>query len=278
MIRILVDSAADYTLKELKEKNIEMIPLSITLNDETYLDTVELERNHLYELLESTGSFPKTSQPSPQAFETVFKDVKEKGDEMICILLSSALSGTCQSATLAKNMVEYDKIHIIDSLSATIAIKLMADYADKLRRSDIPTGEIIEKVNELRTRIQIIAAIDTLEYLQRGGRISKTAAAIGSLANLKPLVTISPEGTVSIVGKCIGRNKAIAAILKYLEENPADPEFPVYPLYAYGEENAQKLIEKCKNTSIVFAGIQQLGATIGSHVGPGAYGFIYVGK
>ena len=278
MIRILVDSAADYSLKELKEKNIEMIPLSITLNDTTYLDTVELERNHLYELLESTGSFPKTSQPSPEAFAAVFEDAKEKGDEVICILLSSALSGTCQSATLAKSMVEYDNIYIIDSLSATIAIKLMADYADKLRRRNVPAEEIVEKVEGMKSRTRIFAAIDTLEYLQRGGRISKTAAAIGSLANLKPIITVTEEGTVSIVSKCIGRNKAIAAVLKLLEEHPADTEFPIYPLYTYGKENAEKLVEKCPKDTMICTDYQQVGAAIGSHVGAGAFGLVYVEK
>lgn len=278
MIRILVDSAADYSLKELEEKNIEMIPLSITLNDNTYLDTVELERNHFYELLESTGSFPKTSQPSPEAFATVFHDAKEKGDEVICILLSSALSGTFQSAMIAKDMVEYENIYIIDSLSASIAIKLMADYADKLRRLNVSAKEIAAKVEEMKSRTRIFAAIDTLEYLQRGGRISKTAAAIGSLANLKPIITVTEEGTVSIVSKCIGRNKAIAAVLKLLEEHPADSEFPIYPLYTYGKENAEKLVEKCPKDTMICTDYQQVGAAIGSHVGAGAFGLVYVEK
>lgn len=278
MIRILVDSSADYTLKELEEKNIELIPLSITLNDTTYLDTVELERDRLYELLESTGAFPKTSQPSPEVFKTVFEDAKEKGDEVICILLSSALSGTYQSALLAKNIVEYENIYIIDSLSATVAIKLMADYADKLRRSNVPAKEIVEKVEAMKSRTRIFAAIDTLEYLQRGGRISKTAAAIGSLANLKPIITVTQEGEVSILSKCIGRNKSIAAILKCLEEHPADPEFPIYPAYTYGRENTEKLLAKCKEDSSAYGDFQQVGAAIGSHIGAGAYGLIYVEK
>ena len=278
MLRILVDSAADYSLQELKEKKIELIPLSITLNDTAYLDTVELERNHFYELLESTGSFPKTSQPSPEAFATVFHDAKEKGDEVICILLSSALSGTCQSATIAKSMVEYDNIYIIDSLSATIAIKLMADYANDLRKQEVSAKEIVAKIEAMKSRTRIFAAIDTLEYLQRGGRISKTAAAIGSLANLKPIITVTEEGTVSIVSKCIGRNKAIATVLKFLEEHPADPAFPVYPLFTYGKENAEKLIEKCAKESIVCANLQQVGAAIGAHIGAGAFGLAYVEK
>lgn len=278
MIRILVDSAADYTLEELKAKNIEMVPLTVTLEDKTYLDVIELERNHFYEMLASTENFPKTSQPSPRFFENVFKDAKKKGDDVICVLLSSGLSGTCQSAHLAKNMVDYDNIYIIDSLSATIAIKIMADYADKLRKLNVPVGTIVEKVEEMKLRTKIFAAIDTLEYLQKGGRISKAAAAIGSLANLKPIITVTEEGTIAIPAKCIGRNKAIATILKLVEEHPIDPEFPVYPIYTYGIENSEKLIAKCAKESISCAAIQQVGSTIGAHIGAGAYGLIYVTK
>lgn len=276
MIRILVDSAADFTLEELKERNIDMVPLSVMLGDKTYLDTVELERNYFYELLDSTGEFPKTSQPSPRAFASVFEDAKAKGDHVICILLSSGLSGTCQSAHLAKNMVDYDNIHIIDSLTATIAIKLLAQYADKLRNLNVPVETIVEKVEAVKSRVKITAAIDTLEYLQRGGRISKAAAAVGTLANLKPLITVTEEGTMAVPGKCIGRNKAIAGILKFVEEHPVDPEFPVYPIYTYGIENVEKLIAKCEKESIHCSAIQQIGSTIGAHIGSGAYGLIYV--
>ena len=278
MIRILVDSAADFTLEELSERNIEMVPLSVTLADKTYLDAVELERNYFYNLLDSTKEFPKTSQPSPRSFASIFEDAKAKGDHVICILLSSALSGTCQSAHLAKNMVDYDNIHIIDSLTATIGVKILAEYADKLRRLNVPVETIVEKVESVKSRVKIFAAIDTLEYLQRGGRISKAAAAVGSLANLKPIITVTEEGTIAVPAKCIGRNKAIAGVLKLVEEHPVDPEFPVYPIYTYGIENAEKLITKCEKESIRCNAIQQIGSTIGAHVGSGAYGLIYITK
>ena len=110
---------------------------------------------------------------------------------IICILLSSALSGTYQSAVLAKNMVEYDSIYLIDSLSATYTIKIMADYACTLREKGYTAHEIIQAVENLKSRVKVLAALDTLEYLGRGGRISKTAAAIGDLANIKPIITIN---------------------------------------------------------------------------------------
>ncbi len=278
MIRILVDSASDYTLEDLKAKNIEMAPLSVNLGGKTYLDNVELERNRLYQMLEETGDFPKTSQPSPSTFEAIFRDAKEKGDEVICVLLSSGLSGTCQSAHLAKNMVDYDKIYIIDSLIATIGVKLLADHANDLRNQGVPAEAIVEKIEDLKHRLKLFAAIDTLEYLQRGGRISKAAATIGSLANLKPIITFTEEGTLAIPTKCIGRNKAITTLLKYTEEHPIDPDFPIYPIYTYGRENIEKLIAKSAPNAISFSEIQQVGATIGCHIGSGAYGIVYVEK
>lgn len=278
MIRLLVDSASDYTLAELEERNIEMAPLTVTLSGKTYLDNIELERNCLYEMLENTTDFPKTSQPSPSYFETIFQDAKEKGDSVICVLLSSGLSGTCQSAHLAKNIVDYGNIYIIDSLNATIAVKLLADYVDDLRKQDLPVAEIIDKAEALRPRIRLFAAIDTLDYLQRGGRISKAAAAIGTLANLKPLITFTEEGTLTIPAKCIGRNKANAALIKFTEEYPIDTDYPVYPIYTYGRENCEKFVAKCEKEGIHCCEIHQVGSTIGSHIGSGAYGIVYVQK
>ena len=134
MIRILVDSASDYTVAETKRKNLELVPISFVIGEQTYTDGYDLSRDGFYELLRESGNFPTTSQPSPQSFLEIFADVKEKGDELICILLSSALSGTYQSAVLAKNMVEYDSIYLIDSLSATYtSISAVEAASAKLR-------------------------------------------------------------------------------------------------------------------------------------------------
>ena len=129
MIHILVDSAADFSKKEIEEKGIHLVPLQVSFQEEQYLDGVNLERDEFYEKLVHGKVFPKTSQPSPQEFLDVFEDVKEKGDEIICILLSSALSGTYQSAQLARSMADYDKIYIVDSLSAVVAIRILCDTA-----------------------------------------------------------------------------------------------------------------------------------------------------
>ena len=278
MIRLLVDTAADYTLKELEERNISLVPLTVMINEKSYLDTVELDRNDFYQMLENGADFPKTSQPSPQTYAEIFEDAKAKGDEIICITISSALSGTCQSAHLAKNMVDYDKIYIVDSLSATHGIRIMADYALKLIKEGLSAAEIADRVENMKSRVRMYAFVDTLEYLCKGGRVSKAAAAIGTIANVKPLITVTTEGTVSVIGKCIGRVKAMNQLLKTIQEKEVDTEFPLYTLYAYGTESCEKMEKKLEAENYKIADRLQIGSTIGAHVGPGATAVIFVEK
>lgn len=244
MIRILVDSASDYMIEEAKKENLEFVPLTVMLNDVTYKSGIELEHDEFYEKLMAGKEFPKTAQPSPQDFLSIFEDAKEKGDDVICILLSSALSGTFQSANLAKNIADYDRIFIIDSLTAAAGIRILAGYASKLAAQGLSAEEIFTKVDALKTKVKIFAAVDTLEYLARGGRLNRTVAAIGELANLKPIITLAPEGNLEVPGKTLGRVKAINYILNQLESRIIDTDFPMYSVYSYGTENVEKLEKK----------------------------------
>ena len=278
MIRILVDSAADFTMAEIAEKNLYHVPLTISLNGQDYLSGEDLTADQFYQLLTSGEDFPKTSQPSPLAFAEIFENAKNNGEEIICVLLSSALSGTCQSATLAKDMVDYEGIYIIDSLTATIMTRVIVDYGFQLIEQGKTATEIVAALESMKSKVKVAAGIDTLEYLYRGGRLNKAAATIGELANLKPVITVTEEGTVSILGKCIGKNKALQFVLKTLSGKELNPAFPLYTVYAYGSENTEKLEEKLAAEGYTVSGRLQLGSTIGAHVGPGAFGIIYVEK
>lgn len=278
MTRILVDSSSDYQLEELIQKNIALVPINITIGEKSYADGIDLDRSDFYRILEETGEFPKTSQPSPQEFLSIFQDVKEKEDEIICLLLSSELSGTYQSAVLAKDMANYDKIYLIDTLSATFSIKIMADYACRLRSEGVCAQEIAAKVESLKSHVRVVAALDTLEYLSRGGRISKTVAAIGDMANLKPIITITQDGKVGILGKCLGKNKAICYIKKHLLELSLDESFPIYSIYSYGTDNCEIFEERIAQEGFSIDDRLQIGATIGAHIGPEAFGIIFVTK
>lgn len=278
MIRIIVDSSADYNCEELKEKQMTLVSLTINLDEKPYLDGVDITRDQLYEWLMESNGFPKTSQPSPEVFAGHFEAAKAAGDDVICILLSSALSGTCQSAQLAKNMVDYDKIHIVDSLSATHVIRFLADKANQMRHAGHTAEEIVTVLEDLKGRAKVIAAVDTLEYLCRGGRVSRTAATIGNMANLKPIITVTPEGQVAVLSKCIGKNKSMSYILNALQEYEIDEDYPIYSIYSYGTENCISLEAKVVSAGYTIIGRKQVGATIGCHVGPGAFGVLFVHK
>ena len=278
MIRILIDSSADYTAEEAKQNNLELVSINITMGGKNYLDGVDLTRDEFYELLTTSEEFPMTAQPSPQDFLDIFEDAKEKGDQLVYLSLSSALSGTFQSATLAKSMAEYDDIYLVDTLSATRAIRLMAEYACKLREEGKDAATIAEELESFKSRVVIYAAVDTLEYLCKGGRLSKAAAAVGELANLKPIINVTPEGKMAVPAKALGRNKAISTLVKMVTEKEIDTTFPIYSLYAIGEENTEKLEQKLGKEGVRVTKRLQIGSTIGCHIGPGAYGVIFVTK
>lgn len=280
MVKILVDSASDFLKEEIEERQMELIPISISIGEQIYMDGVNLDRSRFYQMLMESKEFPKTSQPSPQAFLDIFECAKKQGDSLVCILLSSALSGTFQSAVLAKNMVQYDEIYLIDSRSASVPIKVMADYACRLRDEGLSAREIARNVEDIKPKVRLLAALDTLEYLARGGRLSRGAAVLGDVANIKPIITLSEEGEVKVLGKALGRNKAIHHLMQHLEEFEINPEFPLYTIYTYGAENCSRLeehlAEQNEGSGCVFRGRMQVGPTIGTHIGPEAFGVVLV--
>ena len=223
---------------------MELVPITVDFNGTSYRDGIDITSDVFYDMLTKSNEFPKTAQPSPQDYLDYFEDAKEKGDSIVYLCLSSALSGTYQSATLAKNMAEYDEIYIVDTRTATLAIRLLAETACKLREEGKTASEIFETLETLKCKTKIVAALDTLEYLQKGGRLSKAAATIGELTNLKPLITVTEEGSIAVTAKALGRNKALVTLMKQIKELEIDTDYPVYSLYTYGEENSEKLEEK----------------------------------
>lgn len=278
MIRIIIDSSSDFQKEDMKRMNLEHVPIAVTVDDKTYMDGVDLDSDLFYQLLSESKSFPKTAQPSPQAFLDIFEDAKEHGDDVICILLSSALSGTCQSATIAKSMANYENIHIIDSLSATLAIRIMVTYACDLREKGLSAIDIVKAVEDMKSRTKILIALDTLEYLYKGGRLSKTAAVVGELASMKPMITVVKEGSLQVIGKFIGKNKTISGLLKFMQNDTPDEAFPLYSLYTNGTANTEILEKRLLAENITPDQRLQIGPTIGAHLGPGAFGVIYVTK
>lgn len=278
MIRIMVDTSADYTVEETKEKGIGLLPIHITMGDKDYRDAYDLTKEEFYDLLTGSSEFPKTSQPSLQDLLDAFEEAKENGDELIYITLSSSLSGTYQSAVLAKNMAEYDKIYLVDSLTATHMVRVLADHAKKLADEGVSAEKIVEELEDLKGRVKVYAALDTLEYLYKGGRLSKTSAVLGEMARIKPLITVNTNGEVAIVGKCMGKNKAITTLMKMIGDSQIDPDFPRYSVYTQGLENSDIFENRVRESGIEITERYQIGATIGAHIGPGVFGLIFVEK
>ena len=276
MIKILLDSASDCDISG--KQGHGFIPLTVSVGGTDYLDGVNLDKKTFYDLLISGDEFPKTSQPAPQTFLELFEQVKEQGDELIYFSLSSALSGTYQSAAIAKELVNYDGIHLVDTCTASYGIGIIAEQAERMRDSGAASEEIVRMAEEFKGRIRIIAAVDTLEYLYRGGRLSRGAAAVGTVAGIKPTITVTKEGAVSVIGKSLGKGRAMQSILKAMSGIERDERYPVDTLFSYGEENCVELEEKLRAEGYTLGARLQIGSAIGAHVGPGAYGVLFVGK
>ena len=280
MIQIITDSAADFEPRELEQLNITCIPLTVMFGDDEYQENVNLSKDRFYELLLGSGTLPKTAQASPQILLDLFEEAKESGNDAIYFTLSSALSGTYQSAMMAKNMTDSAACHVVDTLNATGGQRMLLEYAVKLRSEGKTAAEIIAGVEELRSRIVLFACIDTLEYLYKGGRISQTAYKLGTLANIKPIITVESDGGIGIPAKAMGMRKGMDYLCKRVEQRPADESQPFYVMYTNNRAVAETLARRLETVGITVDDdhIIQVGAAIGSHIGPDACGLVYAAK
>ncbi len=271
MIRIITDSAADFEPRELEQLQVTCIPLKVMFGESEYEENINLSKTKFYDLLLGSEQLPKTSQASPQVLMDLFEEAHASGDGAIYITLSSALSGTYQSAMMTKNLLDYDDCHVVDSLNATGGQRLIVEYAAKLRDEGKSAEEIIAGIKDIRSRIVLYACIDTLEYLYKGGRISQTVYKLGTLANIKPIITVEPDGGIGVPLKAMGMRKGMDILCKQMVS--PDPAFPVYAMYTNTRSVAETLAQKMGNVSD--DRIIQVGAAIGSHVGPDACGLVF---
>jgi len=279
-IRVMTDSAADFTREELASYGVRAVALQTIFGEETFLAGETLDRDVFWARLTS-GENPKTSQPSPESFLKAFEEAKAAGDEAVYISISSGISGTMQSAMLARSMADYEPIYIVDSNTATAAQKILVLIACRLRdEGKLTAAQIAEEIDAIKARAHVFAGVDTLEYLARGGRISKAAASIGTLAQLKPLVYMSEEGKVEVFAKAIGRHRAIDTMSKKIESLQVDPDYPIIPIYSYNTENAEAFLKKLDKMGIPFNKemMTELGATIAAHIGTNLYGLCFIRK
>ena len=269
-IRIVTDSASD--IPQGFKPNVTVLPMTIRFGDTEYQDGVNLTTKQFYEKLIESDELPTTSQAAPDSFIKEFDKVKEAGDSAVVITISSKLSGTYQSATIAAE--DYENIYVVDSGSAAIGSGILAERALELANSGIDAREIAEALNKEKEKIVIIALLDTLEYLKKGGRISKTVAFAGAVLNIKPVISVE-DGEIAILGKARGSKMGNNLLVEEIEKSGGvDFEKPVMLGYSglsdvlllkYIEDSKylwEKGLENIRYTAI--------GSVIGTHAGPGA--------
>ncbi|MBS7298921.1 MAG: DegV family protein [Eubacteriales bacterium] len=280
MVQIITDSAADFEPHELEKLNIFCIPMNIIFGDKNYRENENITKSEFYELLKSNEEFPKTSQPSPSEFEEHLNKFKAEGDECVIITISSALSGTYQAILLLKDMVEYDSCYVIDSLNATAGQRMLVEHAVKLRDEGKSAQEIANYLEELKGRIRLMAFVDTLEYLYKGGRLSKAAYTVGSMVNIKPVIKVSDKGKVEVCSKALSIRQGIRSICDTFSKINLDTSYPIYVVYSHNRKNADILVKHLndKGYEIPEDRIVNIGATIGAHVGTNVCGYICVEK
>ena len=252
MIRILTDSASDILPAEAEQLGVTVIPLNVTLEDGTILrDGVDMTPSAYYEILAGCRKLPTTSQPSPELFENFFLEAAAAGDEVIGIFLSHALSGTYQCAKLAADMANVDNVLFVDSGHVCLSEALLVRLAVQLRDSGKTAGQIAAILEHAKEHLHLVAAIDDLKYLRKGGRLPAAVAVAGGMLGIKPLITIQ-DGKVAMAGKARGLPGAYVALFKKIEEmggiNPAFPALAGYtvsprevtPIQTYLRDSSRK--------------------------------------
>ena len=278
MVRIITDSAADFEPFELETLKIDCIPIKVMVGEQEYQENVDLSKDRFFELLAATGATPKTSQPAPHILMDLFAAAKQAGDEAVYITLSSALSGTYQTACMTAEDADCENVYVLDSRNATGGQRLLVEYAVRLRDQGKSAKEIVEKVSAIRDKIVLYACIDTLEYLYRGGRISQTVYKLGTMAQVKPVIRVSEEGGIEVPAKAMGMRKGMDMLCKRIEQQKPSREHNFYVMYTADRKIGQTLAEKIRTVGyeIPEERIIQVGAGIGSHIGPNACGIVYV--
>ncbi len=278
-IRIITDSTSDISAVQAKELGVTIIPLKVIFGDKEYKEGLEITMEGFYDKLVKADKLPTTSQPSPDDFLASFLEAKNANDSVIVILISGKLSGTVQSATIAKDLAEYEDIHIVDSQITITGLRFLVEYAVKLSREGKSASEIVPILEDVKDRIVLLAMVDTLEYLHKGGRLSKSSAILGSLLKFKPIITLQ-DGVIGVVGKERGTNKGIAKMLEIMEERgQIDHNYPIYYGYTAEDSKTKQLMESVKERyGVKESSIHPVGCVVGTHAGPGACVITYISK
>lgn len=276
MIKILVDSASDFDIEDAQKENIYMVPLQVRFGEETYIDQYEISKDEFFQML-IDGKKASTSQPSPEAFVKCYQEAKENNETVLAIMLSSKVSGTYQTAKLAKEIVKYDDIHFVDTLTASIGIQFVVHYAKKLIDSGIDIKEIALKLNKFAEKVNTRFIPNSIDDLIRNGRLSKDESN-GNNTKTRNIIQLR-NGTVHEYAKYRSIKMAIGGLLDEMQESPIDDDFPIIVGYSTDMTYVNILIEEIRSIYPKIDIIQkQVGAILGGHFGAGVFGVSYKTK
>ena len=268
--RIIVDSTADL-VSECKSR-VSIVPLTVHFGQEEYIDGITIDHKTFYEKLVESDVLPTTSQAAPDAFMKEFDKVKEAGDSAVVITLSSKFSGTYQSAMIAA--AEYENIYVVDSGSAAMGSGILTELALDLAEEGVDAFEIARRLEEEKKKIVIVALVDTLEYLKKGGRVSKTVAFAGTVLNIKPVISVV-DGEIAVLGKARGSKMGNNLLVQEIEK-AGGVDFSKPVLLGYSGLSDALLLKYIEDSKHIWEkGLHQvryttIGSVIGTHAGPGA--------
>ena len=274
-VRIVVDSSCDL-IPALRER-VRIVPLTVHFGEEEYIDGVTLTAAEFYEKLVASKVNPTTSQATPFAFGEVFEELVNAGDEVVCITCSSGLSGTFQSARIAAG--DFDgKVHVVDSQNIALSSAILAKYALDLVDAGKSAQEIAEELTAVSGKAHLFAVVDTLEYLQRGGRVSKAVAIAGGMLAIKPIIGVV-NGKVEMVGKARGNKGANRHMNQEVEKLGIDLSKPVLLGYTGTDDTLlKKYMEECGDFWPANTPVTVVSGVVGAHAGPGAVAIAFFEK
>ncbi|SDC56843.1 MULTISPECIES: DegV family protein [unclassified Candidatus Frackibacter] len=283
-IKIVTDSTADLSLELIKELGIEMIPLTVNFNNEFFADKIDISPNEFFTRLEKVDELPKTSQPAIGKFKEKYFELASECETIISLHLAGKLSGTYRAARLAADMVEKEadiNIEVINSKSVSLGLGFLVLYAVQANNNGLALQEIIEGIKERIEASMVLFTVDTLDYLEKGGRIGKASAFVGSLLNIKPILKVNEEGEVDLHSKARGKRRLFRKLKSQVEKELAVREGSFNPRLGLVHGNALRDVEKLKEELSGLAEwdeivVSEISPVIGTHVGPGALGVIVV--
>lgn len=271
---IVTDSTSDIPEELVSKYDIHVVPLRLMFGEDTFQDGVDISAEVFYKRLVQSEQLPTTSQASPADYMQVYENImtQHPGSPIISLHISSGLSGTYQSAVLAKSLMEDPpEITVVDSKSASYGFGLLVVHAARLAAEGQSVDEILSSVEKMRQQRKLYFLVDTLEYLQKGGRIGKAAAVIGNLLNIKPILSIDEEGIIYAVEKVRGRKKAIARMIERFQEDLGGIQnINVAVGHTADPASADPVLEELsRHYSLGEVVLTNVGPVVGTHVGPG---------